>query len=184
MKSFRVDRIKTQKSQKTNLSELGNDIFISKDYDLKSQGQRDNSKEDVKTAYSYQGDNKKLVFLYYGLIDNVRDRFPLMEEDEILKDELPRFDFPVRKVTVNVQYSAGVLMWLLSQSSILKVLEPEDVLTDIQDRLKTSYKQYFPPENTKKDGNWLLFFYTLVINVIEENKSGYGYAKISRTSGR
>jgi len=95
----------------------------------------------AEQAYGYDGRDIKIVFEYYGFPDYVLDRFPKSKIIETI--EKPNiFDFPVRLMEIEVEYSLGIKMWLMTQSNILRVIEPNFVLDDVKQWLDKANRLY------------------------------------------
>lgn len=99
-------------------------------------------------AYAYRdGMMRTIEFVYYGFVDNVKDKFPIGFEDlgevEVSKDDpLLVENFKPRKLRIKVNYSLGVKMWLLQQSFLMHITAPEDVAIEIGTLLQNSAAQY------------------------------------------
>lgn len=97
--------------------------------------------ERPKTAYGYLGRKTRLRFEYYGYVGYVKDRFPSCKVIE--KNAKPNdFPFAVSLLEIEVEYSWGVKLWLLSQGSIIRVIAPRVIAEDIRDTLKLAYERY------------------------------------------
>lgn len=92
-------------------------------------------------AYAYTGKKTRIKFEYYGYIGYVKDRFPTCRVIKKL-DRPNQFPFSVNLLEIEVNYSAGVKLWLLGQTTILRVVEPQAIAEDIKQTLYNSYKLY------------------------------------------
>ena len=116
---------------------------------LRGQNMPQNSEEDPKSLFAYDGEEKNLEFEYYGFPDYIYDKFPQVELEKVEFDKPKKFGFPVRKMQVKIHYSDGVKMWLLSQATVLKVLSPPEVVEDLRNLLEDGLKMY--PRKGEKD---------------------------------
>jgi len=97
--------------------------------------------EDGLNIFGYRGEIMHLKFLYYGYPGYIKDKFPSLEE--IKQVDLPnQFDFPVRLMKMDVHYSDGVKLWLLGESTILTVIEPQSLAADLEKTLLASANRY------------------------------------------
>lgn len=103
---------------------------------------RPNFGKDVQhNAYGYQGKKTRIRFEYYGYIGYIKDRFPSCKVIKPLKRK-NRFPFSVNLLEIDVNYSDGVKLWLLGETTILKVVEPKYIADDIKNTLYQTYKLY------------------------------------------
>lgn len=104
--------------------------------------QRPNHGEEAKhNAYGYRGELTHIQFEYYGYIGYVKDQFPSCKVIRQLNKK-NRFPFSVNLLEIDVNYSPGVKLWLLGQTTILRVTEPKEIADDIRDTLYQSYRLY------------------------------------------
>jgi len=85
----------------------------------------------VEQAYAYDGQDITIDFEYYGYPGYVLDRFPKSRVVRTLA-KTRKFDFPVTQMQIDVEYSLGIKMWLMTQSNILRVIKPAFVAEDVQ----------------------------------------------------
>lgn len=97
--------------------------------------------EALHRAYGYMGRKIRIRFEYYGYLGYVKDRFPSCRIIKKL-DKKNKFPFSVNLVEIEVYYSYGVKLWLLGQTTILKVVEPDNIAQDIKKTLYQSYQMY------------------------------------------
>jgi len=103
---------------------------------------RHNHGEDAQlNAYGYMGEKTRIQFEYYGYIGYVQDRFPSCKVIKRL-DKKNKFPFSVNLLEIEVNYSPGVKLWLLGQTPILRVMEPQNIAEDIKNTLYDSYRLY------------------------------------------
>ena len=81
---------------------------------------------------------KRVQFMYTGKLINIRFEFYDNNIESVL-DRLPtativkKFD---NKYTVEAEvYGKGIVMWILSQGSKIKVLEPQEIITELSDEI-------------------------------------------------
>lgn len=83
----------------------------------------------------FMGEKKKIHFLYTGpSVEAVLDRFPtgkIVSQDE-----------EKTVITADVEYSRGTIMELLSQGSWVKVLEPKELVDDMQREVHLMREMY------------------------------------------
>lgn len=128
-KTYRIDWIKDITKIKPRIN-------------LNGQNRIQNSEEDPKSLFAYDGEEKRIEFEYYGFPDYIYDKFPQLELDKEEPDKPRKFGFSVRKMRVKVNYSDGVKMWLLSQATVLKVISPPEVVADLRNLLEDGIKMY------------------------------------------
>lgn len=128
-KTYRIDWMKDITKVKSKIKLIG-------------QNMPQNSKEDPKSLFAYDGEEKSLEFEYYGFPDYIYDKFPQVELEKVEPDKPKKFGFPVHKMRVKIHYSDGVKMWLLSQATVLKVLSPPEVVEDLRNLLEDGLKMY------------------------------------------
>ncbi len=97
--------------------------------------------------YNYLGNVTKIRFEYYGLIDYVKDRFPTCRIMEIMDKENPieqekLLGKPVYLIEIEVEYSIGIEMWLLSNIYESKVHSPTFVVNRLKNILRQSLNWY------------------------------------------
>jgi len=101
----------------------------------------DHGQETQLDAFGYMGEKTRIKFEYYGYIGYVKDKFPSCRVVKKLdKDNL--FPFSVNELEIEVNYSWGVKLWLLGQSTILRVTSPKNIADDIKTTLQNSSKLY------------------------------------------
>lgn len=99
-------------------------------------------------AFAYRGGMMRTIeFVYYGFIDNVKDKFPLefadlgeakvSENDPLLVD-----GFKPHKLRIKVNYTLGVKMWLMQQSFLMHITKPDDIALEVGTLLQKSAAQY------------------------------------------
>lgn len=93
-------------------------------------------------AYGYRGKTIKIQFEYYGLLEYVYDRFPTAHVLRYLPGKHNPWPFRVAVVEMDVEYSTGIRMWLITQSPILKVIAPQNVVADVKAHLKLALARY------------------------------------------
>jgi len=93
------------------------------------------------TAYAYSGQKTRIQFEYYGFVDYVIDQFPSCKIIKKL-DKKNQYPFSVYLLQIDVEYSAGVRLWLLGQSTILRGVSPARVVDEIKGILQSSYQRY------------------------------------------
>lgn len=91
--------------------------------------------------YGYQGQETRIYFEYYGYIEYIRDKFPQCKVIKKL-DRPNRFPFSVYLIEIKVNYSDGVKLWLLGETTILKVVDPPEIAADIKKTLYDTYRLY------------------------------------------
>lgn len=101
----------------------------------------DHSIEDQRNVYAYQGKETTITFKYYGFLEYLLDKFPQAEVLSTL-DEPNQFDFPVTKISLKVNYSDGVKLWLLGETPIIKILGPHSIALDIAQTLQKRVESY------------------------------------------
>lgn len=99
-------------------------------------------------AYGYRGKTIKIQFEYYGLLEYVYDRFPTAHVLRYLPEKHNPWPFRVAVVEMDVEYSAGIRMWLITESPILKVLAPQNVVADVKAHLKLALARYEADDTT------------------------------------
>jgi hypothetical protein len=52
------------------------------------------------------------------------------------------FLFSVKVLEIEVNYSDGIKLWLLGETTILRVLSPKSIADDIRDTLREGYERY------------------------------------------
>lgn len=57
-------------------------------------------------------------------------------------DRPNRFPFSVYLIEIKVNYSDGVKLWLLGETTILKVVDPPEIAKDIKKTLYDTYRLY------------------------------------------
>lgn len=92
-------------------------------------------------AYGYRGERTTISFEYYGLIEYVQDQYATARVVKML-DKPNDYQFPVALVEMDVDYSPGVRMWLITQSPILRVLSPQWVVDDVKAHLHQALARY------------------------------------------
>lgn len=103
----------------------------------------DHGKETRYEAYGYIGKKAltRIRFEYYGYIEYIKDEFPTCKI--IKKINKPnRFPFSVYILEIEVKYSDGIKLWLLGETTILRVLSPQYIADDIRDTLFEGYQRY------------------------------------------
>jgi len=128
-KTFRIDWMK-------NTEEISNKIS-----NRNRSTWHDHGQETQRDAFGYMGKKTRIKFEYYGYIGYVKDKFPSCRVVKKLDKENP-FPFSVNELEIEVNYSWGVKLWLLSQSTILRVTSPEYIADDIKKTLQNSSKLY------------------------------------------
>lgn len=93
-------------------------------------------------AYGYRGQTLKIQFEYYGLLEYVFDQYPTAHVLRYLPDKTNPWPFRVAVVEMEVEYSTGVRMWLITQSPILRVLAPQNVVDEVKAHLKLALQRY------------------------------------------
>lgn len=101
----------------------------------------DHSLEDRKNVFAYQGKETTITFKYYGYLEYLKDKFPQADVLSVL-NEPNQFDFPVTKISLKVNYSDGVKLWLLGETPIIKILDPYPIALDIAQTLKRRVDSY------------------------------------------
>ncbi|MCV3763222.1 WYL domain-containing protein [Companilactobacillus farciminis] len=101
----------------------------------------DHGQETRYEAFGYQGKKTRIQFEYYGYIEYIKDIFPSCK---IIKkiDKPNRFPFSVNILEIEVNYSDGVKLWLLGETTILRVISPKYIADDIRDTLREGYERY------------------------------------------
>ncbi|WP_057894494.1 helix-turn-helix transcriptional regulator [Lacticaseibacillus brantae] len=99
------------------------------------------AEKQVEQAYAYDGKDITIEFEYYGYPGYVLDRFPKSRVVKVL-DKPRKFDFPVTQIQIDVEYSLGIQMWLMTQSNILRVIKPVFVAKDVKDWLQEGLNFY------------------------------------------
>jgi len=127
-RTFRIDWIENIKKT---------DVKIQVEYNKR----HDHGQEQQYNAYGYMGPKMRIQFEYYGYVGYVKDRFPSCTIIKKLNKK-NKFPFSVNLLEIEVNYSAGVKLWLLSQSTILKVVSPDILVEDIKKTLHDSYQLY------------------------------------------
>lgn len=116
---------------------------ISVSLHIDHKAHHDHGEETRYEAYGYLGEEEKtrIQFEYYGYIEYVKDRFPTCK---IIKkvDKPNRFPFSVYILEIEVNYSDGVKLWLLGETTILRVISPSYIAHDIRDTLREGYERY------------------------------------------
>lgn len=118
---YRVDRIISYKR-------LGNKFYI-------PYAKRFEDGEFRKRIqFMYRGDLMKVKFEFYGdSVEAVLDRLPTAKVVE--KNE--------KGVVIEAEvYGKGIVMWLLSQGELVKVLEPEELIENIKDKMVPVCEMY------------------------------------------
>lgn len=91
--------------------------------------------------YGYMGKKVHIYFEYYGYIGYIKDKFPSCRV--IKKLNRPnRFPFSVNLIEIEVNYSDGVKLWLLGETTILRVVKPKVIADDIKRTLYDTYRLY------------------------------------------
>lgn len=105
---YRLDRILDYQIKSTNI-QLPNSPYY-KEGELKK-----------RTYFMYTGEWKRVRFEFnHGIIESVMDRFPTVK--------LIHSDYHNNRFTVEIEVMGdGILMWLLSQGSKVKVIEPQSL---------------------------------------------------------
>lgn len=109
-----------------------------------------NGEETKQNVYGYRGEATTIYFEYYGYMGYLKDKFPSAEIVAKL-DKPNRFDFSVYLIRVKVNYSDGVKLWLLGETTILKVVAPYDIAKDIKDTLYNTYSLYSDDKTMEKE---------------------------------
>lgn len=118
------------------------EIAVSEERVNSEYDQRPNHGEEAKhNAYGYRGKLTHIKFEYYGYVGYVKDQFPSCRVIRQLNKK-NRFPFAVNLLEIDVNYSPGVKLWLLGQTTILRVTEPKEIADDIRDTLYQSYQLY------------------------------------------
>lgn len=91
--------------------------------------------------YGYQGKKTHIYFEYYGYIGYIKDKFPSCKVIKKL-DRPNRFPFSVNLLEIEVNYSDGVKLWLLGETTILRVVKPKEIADDIKQTLYDTYRLY------------------------------------------
>lgn len=91
--------------------------------------------------YGYPGKKTRIYFEYYGYIGYIRDKFPSCKVIKKL-DRPNRFPFSVNLIEIEVNYSDGVKLWLLGETTILRVVKPKAIADDIKKTLYDTYRLY------------------------------------------
>lgn len=120
---FRVDRIQEYKVTKEKIK-IPNSPYI-REGELKK-----------RIYFMYGGEWKKVTFEFNGgIIESVLDRFPTAQ--------LIKKDYINNCFTVEIEVTGdGILMWLLSQGSRVKVLSPTDLKEKHIDEVKNIIENY------------------------------------------
>lgn len=128
---YRLDRILDYEVHRTQI-EVPNSPFT-KEGELKK-----------RIYFMYGGERKRVRFEFNGgIIESVLDRFPTAKL--IKKDyEHNRFEVEIEVI------GDGILMWLLSQGSKVKVLEPNSLKVKYMEELEKMFNQYTDAEVDKK----------------------------------
>lgn len=101
----------------------------------------DHGIETQHEAFGYNGKKTHIVFEFYGYVEYVKDEFPSCRVIKTI-DKPNRFPFSVKVLEIEVNYSDGVKLWLLGETTILRVLSPKYIADDIRDTLKEGYERY------------------------------------------
>jgi hypothetical protein len=91
--------------------------------------------------YGYSGKKTRIYFEYYGYIGYIKDKFPSCKVIKKL-DRPNRFPFSVNLIEIEVNYSDGVKLWLLGETTILRVVKPKAIADDIKKTLYDTYRLY------------------------------------------
>ncbi|GEO59176.1 helix-turn-helix transcriptional regulator [Companilactobacillus bobalius] len=101
----------------------------------------DHGKEAEHNLYGYMGKRTHIYFEYYGYIGYIKDKFPNCRVIKRL-DKPNRFPFSVNLIEIEVNYSDGVKLWLLGETTILRVVKPQAIADDIKKTLYDTYCLY------------------------------------------
>lgn len=101
----------------------------------------DHGKEAEHNLYGYMGKPTHIYFEYYGYIEYIKDKFPNCRVIRKL-DKPNRFPFSVNLIEIEVNYSDGVKLWLLGETTILRVVKPKAIADDIKKTLYDTYCLY------------------------------------------
>ncbi|WP_407891768.1 helix-turn-helix transcriptional regulator [Lacticaseibacillus sp. N501-2] len=93
-------------------------------------------------AAGYRGKTIKIQFEYYGLLEYVFDRYPTAHVLRYLPNKDNAWPFRVALVEMDAEYSAGVRMWLIAQSLVLRVIAPQNVVDDVKAHLHLALSRY------------------------------------------
>ncbi|GAQ01684.1 hypothetical protein NBRC111452_1496 [Companilactobacillus farciminis] len=101
----------------------------------------DHGQETRYEAFGYQGKKTRIQFEYYGYMEYIKDIFPSCKVIKTI-DKPNRFPFSVKILEIEVNYSDGIKLWLLGETTILRVLSPKSIADDIRDTLREGYERY------------------------------------------
>ncbi|WP_162897850.1 helix-turn-helix transcriptional regulator [Companilactobacillus formosensis] len=101
----------------------------------------DHGQETRYEAFGYQGKKTRIQFEYYGYLEYIKDIFPSCKVIKTI-DKPNRFNFSVKILEIEVNYSDGIKLWLLGETTILRVLSPKSIADDIRDTLREGYERY------------------------------------------
>jgi hypothetical protein len=101
----------------------------------------DHGRETRYEAFGYQGKKTRIQFEYYGYMEYIQDIFPSCKVIKTI-DKPNRFPFSVKVLEIEVNYSDGIKLWLLGETTILRVLSPKSIADDIRDTLREGYERY------------------------------------------
>jgi len=101
----------------------------------------DHGRETRYEAFGYMGKRTRIRFEYYGYIGYIKDQFPTCKVIKKI-DKPNKFPFSVNILEIEVNYSDGVKLWLLGETTILRVLSPQPIADDIKATLLEGYQRY------------------------------------------
>lgn len=117
---------------------------VEKNFSIENKLKPEDSVVRKKVHYMYQQNLVYFTFEYWGIVEAALDRIPTAK---VIKQ---------KQNSVIIQgeaYYQGLLMWLLSQGSKVKVLSPYSLIEDIKNEISDINKHYFI---LKKDTDYLI----------------------------